>query len=95
MINFRGYSNATEIIIPDEITLSTTNFGSMFMHMYNLKTVKIPNNITDIGYTFFYCSNLTSPPVCGNNVTNMYSTYSYCTNLTGSPACGPNVTNMC
>lgn len=48
MINFRTYSNATEIIIPDEITLSTTNFGSMFMYMYNLKTVKIPNNVTNM-----------------------------------------------
>lgn len=94
MIDFRGYSNATEIIIPDEITLSTTDFNWMFSYMDNLKIVKIPNNITNMHSTFFYCNNLTSSPVCGDNVTDMRDAYTYCIKLMGSPACGPNVIDM-
>ena len=94
MINFRKYSNVTEVFIPDEITLSTTNFSNMFSNMINLKKSTIPNNITDMSNTYYNCTNLTGSPACGPNVVNMANTYHNCIKLTGSPACGNKVTNM-
>ena len=94
MINFRNYSNVTEIIIPDEIELSLTNFSDLFNNMTSLRRTTIPNSVTNMFSTYYNCFSLIGPPVCGNNVTDMRTTYYNCRNLTGSPVCGPNVTNM-
>ena len=52
------------------------------------------NTINNMHRSFYNCTNLTGPAVCGPNVTNMAWTYYNCTSLTGSPVCGPNVTDM-
>ena len=72
MMNFRQYSNLVEIDIPEEVTLSTTNFDRAFNSMKNLITCNIPyEKLTNMYMTYYKCDNLTGSPVCGDNVTDM------------------------
>ena len=45
MINFRQYPNCTKIVIPSDISLSTTNFSGAFTGMQNLQYLNIDKNI--------------------------------------------------
>lgn len=65
-----------------------TSFRDFFQHSrlsfvpYNL----FENNdqITLLTYSFYNCTNLTTPPDIPNNVTDMYCTFYKCTNLIGT-----------
>ena len=93
MINFKKYNNVTDIIIGNEITLSTNDFSNMFGGMPNLTRLELPHSgIVNIDAMCAECTNLTTA-VCGDNVTNMYRTYRNCKNLK-TAVCGPNVTDF-
>ena len=92
MINVKKYRNMTKCIIPNTVQLSSKSFYNVFNGMTNLKTVSIPNCVTNMAYAYSYCNNLTTA-VCGPNVTNMSGAYRNCTNLT-TAVCGDNVTDM-
>ena len=95
MINFRNYLNVTEIVIPNDIQLSSKNFSNAFKSMKNIIVSEFNHpSVTNIYSTYYSCYNLTGSPVCGKNVINMANAYYSCYNLTGSPICGNNVTNM-
>ena len=88
-------SNLINIIIPNGVNLSTSNFYSAFSRMYKLKYIEIPyHKITNMGGIFDSCTNLVGSPVCGDKVTDMSLAYQNCSNLTGSPVCGNNVTDL-
>ena len=94
MMNFQKYYSMTEAVIPDLIEIPDNSLYNAFYGMGNLKSISIPNSITNISKMCYNCGwNLTTA-VCGNNVTDMSWAYSSCSNLTGSPACGNKVTNM-
>ena len=42
MMNFRNHPEITEVVIPDDIQLSSTDFSNMFSNMKNLKTAVVP-----------------------------------------------------
>ena len=88
MINFRQYPNCTKIVIPSDISLSTTNFSGAFINMQNLQYLDIDKNIENkidvISNVSTNCKNLIESPVCGPNVTDMTNAYYGCTNLTTS-----------
>lgn len=94
MINFIQYNNVTKIIIPNGVRLSNSNFSWTFARMKTLMNSHIPNSVTDMWATYFSCSNLKGPPVCGERVTDMNHAYYGCSNLTGSPVCGNNVFSL-
>jgi hypothetical protein len=91
-MNFRQYTNVTEIIIPEKVKV--INSINMCSHMQNLKYVNIMSNqIFSLQNSFNNCRQLEISEGCGPNVTNMYGAYQNCYNLT-TAVCGPNVTNM-
>ena len=103
MINFRQYPNCTKIVIPSDISLSTTNFSGAFTEMRNLQYLDIDKNIENkidmisngysSGALCSSCINLINRAICGDKVTYMVYVYQNCTNLT-TAVCGNNVTNM-
>ena len=50
--------------------------------------------MTNMGYCYRNCFNLTGNPVCSPNTINFFGTYGNCYNLSGDPVCGNNVTTM-
>lgn len=72
----------------------------MFAYCSNLPSSAIPNfntiNITNMAYTFYYCSNLTNIPNFNtSNVINMMAAFSSCSNLVTIPSFNMiNVINM-
>jgi len=94
-MNFRKYSNITEISIPDTIVIENTDMSNAFYSMSNLKHVEFDHQyVSNMANMYTWCEKLIDNPSCGENVLNMYSTYYDCTNLTGSPVCGNNVKDM-
>ena len=70
MINFRKYTNVTEIVIPEKVKF--TNSVSMCNNMRNLVTANVSStSVTTLYSSFYNCRNLRTPSVCGPNVTNM------------------------
>ena len=93
MMNFRIYPQVTKISIPNNLILSSTNFSGAFYNMKNLKTIELPDTITNIVQICYNCNSLTTA-FCGNNVVgNVRSAYFNCRNLTEA-VCGDNVTEM-
>ena len=67
MMNFRQYTNVTEVVIPNNIKLSSGYFNNAFGGMYNLVTSEFNHPcVTDMKHTYYGCINLTSSPACGN-----------------------------
>ena len=50
--------------------------------------------VTDMKYTFYKCSNLTTAPEIPNSVTSMSNTFDECSNLTTAPEIPNSVTDM-
>lgn len=103
MINFRQYPNCTKIVIPSDISLSTTNFCGAFAEMKNLQYLDIDKSIENqinvicnsvwSRSVCYNCRGLIKSAICGDNVTYMGSAYTNCTNLSAA-VCGDNVTSM-
>ena len=95
MINFKQYTNLTDVVIPDAVQITNADFTNAFNNMQTLQYVRLPNRITNMYQIFNNCQNIIGQsPVCNNQVTNMSNAYQYCRNLIGSPVCGENVVNM-
>ena len=95
MINFKQFTNLTDVVIPNAVQLTNADFSSAFNNMQSLQYVSLPNRATNMYRVFNNCQNLIGEsPICSNQVTNMSNAYRYCSNLKGSPVCGENVTNM-
>lgn len=92
MINFISYRNtATEIVIPEHVRLTNTNFSGKFQNMTKLTRVALPSRITNLFAAFYNCSNLLRQPECGEHVVDMSSAFYNCANLNGPITIGPNV----
>jgi hypothetical protein len=95
MINFRQYYDMTKCIIPNNVTLTNTDFSFAFQDLYyglQLQEFSIPDSVICIDGICQNCKQLTTA-VCGPNVTGMEAAYINCYNLT-TAVCGPNVTDM-
>ena len=93
MINFRQYPNCTKIVIPSDISLSTTNFCGAFAEMKNLQYLDIDKSIENqinvicnsvwSRSVCYNCRGLIKSAICGDNVTYMGGAYRGCTNIQG------------
>ena len=55
---------------------------------------KLPENLTNLGGTFQYCSKLQSAPVIPDGVTDVSHAFLYCTSLTKAPTIPASVNNL-
>lgn len=94
MFNFRKYSNnVSEIVIPDNVTLTNDNFSGKFSDMKMLTSVVIPSRITNISSAYSNCTNLIQQPACSDHVVDMSNAFNGCTNLNSVITIGANVVN--
>ena len=71
------------------------NAVNAFHNCRNLKSVtNIPDNITNMYYTFWDCINMNTTPTIPNNVINMCAAFLNCGNITTAPTIPNSVTNM-
>lgn len=95
MLNFRQYSNVTQVEIPEFVRIKTGSLASSFPRMTSLKHVNINSkHLNNVSYCFNNCWNLISSPMNGKSIVNMSYTYQHCHNLVGTPVCGDTVINM-
>ena len=90
-MNFRQYSNVTEIVVPRKVKVSNKNINCLEMRNLVIGNI-ISDSVTNMRYAYVNCTNLTTA-ACGNNVIDMTGAYANCNNLT-TAVCGPNVTSM-
>lgn len=94
--DMRATFGSTLITVAPVIPSSVTNMKNTFSNCKNLKTYIgstdadgdfsnfiIPAGVTDMGYTFYYCTGLTVAPTIPSNVNNTMHTFAYCSSITG------------
>lgn len=77
-----AFYNCQNLQYVSNINENITSLYSTFDRCVNIKSVTIPNSVTNMASTFSGCrNNLTDTPIIPNSVTNMFYTFCDCHNL--------------
>ena len=78
------------------IPSGVTSLEDAFSNWSSLEevTCKIPDGVTNMNSTFYYCSSLVTAPVIPSGVTSLYYTFGSCSSLVNAPEIPSGVTSL-
>ena len=83
-----------QYIKKDNNTYTMTSLPYAFQDSKIVYAPNIPDTVTDISYTFFYCRELTQIPVISKSITALPGTFCGCTSLTTAPTIPEHIINL-